>query len=68
MLPARVGGACDARRVGDAATYAIELAVGLVTLIGGVAVGRGSGPRWLAWALAVAGVAACAHALAELAG
>jgi hypothetical protein len=68
MLPARVGGACDARRVDDAATYAIELAVGLVTLIAGVGVGRGSGPRWLAWVLVVAGVAACAHALAELAG
>ncbi|HYG72152.1 MAG TPA: hypothetical protein VEC15_07685 [Actinomycetota bacterium] len=52
----------------EAATYAIELAVGLVTLIAGLGVGRGSGPRWLAWALVVAGVAACAHALAELAG
>lgn len=52
----------------DAATYAIELAVGLVTLIAGVGVARRSGPRWLAWVLAVAGVAACAHSLAELAG
>jgi hypothetical protein len=54
--------------VDDAVTYAIELAVGVATSIAGVVAGRGSAPRWVAWMLVAAGVAACAHALAELTG
>ena len=58
--------ACDPRRVNDALTYAIELAVGTVTLAAGIAAWRSRAPRWLAVVLAVAGLAACVHAMAEL--
>ena len=52
----------------DVLTYAIELAVGVATVLAGWIVGRGNGPRWLAALLVIAGVAACGHATAELIG
>jgi hypothetical protein len=54
--------------VSDAVTYGIELAVGAVSLGAGIAAWRSSAPRWLAIVLVLAGVAACAHAVVELAG
>jgi hypothetical protein len=52
----------------DALTYAIELAVGTASLAAGIAAWRSSAPRWLAIVLAIAGIAACAHAVIELVG
>jgi hypothetical protein len=54
--------------VRDALTYVIELAVGTASLAAGIAAWRSSAPRWLAIALVVAGIAACAHAVLELVG
>lgn len=52
----------------DALTYAIELAVGLASCAGAVAVRRASGLGWLAGLLLLAGLAACVHAVLELTG
>lgn len=52
-------------RVSDAVTYAIEVGVGLACLASAVGLRRSS-LRWLAILLAVAGVAAIAHGVAEL--
>jgi len=53
--------------VGEAVTYAIELAVGVASLAAGVVAWRSRGPRWLAVVLVIAGLAATVHAIAELA-
>jgi hypothetical protein len=52
--------------VTQALTDLTELAVGIACLVGGLAAWR-RGPRWLGVLLAVAGVAAIAHALVSLA-
>lgn len=52
--------------MGDAATYATELAVGVATLVAALGARRSAAPGWLALALAVAGLAACVHALVRL--
>lgn len=52
--------------MGDAVTYGTELAVGIVSLAAAVGIARSNAPRSLAVVFAVAGVAACVHALAEL--
>jgi hypothetical protein len=48
--------------VADAVTNALELAVGVACLAAAVGLRRTAGVGWLVVALAVAGIAACAHA------
>jgi hypothetical protein len=50
----------------NAATYIVELLVGLGCLVGGAATIRQARLRWVGVVLAVAGATAIVHALAEL--
>ena len=50
----------------DAATYVVELLVGLGCLVGAAATIRQARLRWLGIVLAVAGIAAIVHAVVEL--
>lgn len=52
--------------MGDVATYATELAVGLGCLIGAVAAVRRPRLRWLGGVLLIAGLAAVVHAVGAL--
>jgi hypothetical protein len=51
----------------DAATYVVELLVGLGCLVGAAVTIRQPRLRWLGVVLAVAGIAAVVHAVVELA-
>jgi uncharacterized membrane protein len=53
--------------VSDALTYAIEVGVGLACLASAIGLRRSSRLRWLGILLAVAGLAAIVHGVAELA-
>jgi len=52
----------------DAATYVVELLVGLGCLVGAAVTIRQPRLRWLGVVLAVAGLAATLHAVVELSG
>jgi uncharacterized membrane protein len=54
--------------VSDAVTYAIEVGVGLACVASAVGLRRERRLRWLAILLAIAGLAAVVHGVAELVG